>query len=274
MYKFLSSCLISLLYFVAIEAKICYYIINSLSEVFMYIDTHLHMLPYMDDGASSVEVAVEMFGALKMQNVVGAVLAPHFYHNEITVDHFLAARKAALSELRLALGKKAAGFRFFLASEVHIAQGVADDPDLSKLTLRIGKNKTKLLPIELPVANFDEATYAEITKIIQKHRLNLLICNLERCTIMYSPDQLKKVLTLPRAGFYINALSFRDKNIAKMAWELHMSGKQVFICSNAHNMFKRPPDISIDAVPIADEYCRLVYKRIAEANLEFFQSYN
>ena len=236
----------------------------------MYIDTHLHMLPCIDDGASSMEVAVQMFEALKEQNVVGAVLAPHFYHNEITIDHFVAARKAALSELRLALGKKSAGFRFFLSCEVHIAKGVADDPDLSKLALQSGKSKTRLLPIELPVANFDEVTYAEITKIIQKHRLNPLICNLERCIIMYSDEHLKKVLTLPRAGFYINALAFRDKNIANLAWELHMSGKLVFVCSNAHNMFKRPPDISIDAIPIDDEYCRLVYKRITEANLEFF----
>ena len=234
----------------------------------MWVDTHIHILPCIDDGASSLEESSQIFLRLKEQGVRGLVATPHFYHEKESIERFMLKRKSALTELRSFIGNGTRGFRFVLSAEVHISQGVSSIPSLNKLCIK----NTKYLPIELPVANLDMDSYLEICNIIHKHRLYPLVCNFERCIIMYSEENLKKVMGLPHASFNINALSFTDKKVAKIALEMHMSGKPIFVCTNSHNTQKRPPDVLEENIPLDDVYCKLVYKRICDSNAEFFKN--
>ena len=235
----------------------------------MKVDTHIHILPCIDDGSSSLEESSSIFLRLKEQGVKGLVATPHFYYEKESVERFVTKRNAALTELRAFLGDNTTrGFRFALSAEVHISKGVSSVPNLNKLCIK----NTKYLPIELPIANLDMDSYLEICNIIHKHRLYPIVCNFERCIIMYSEEHIKKVIGLPHAAFNINALSFNDKKVAKMALEMHMNGKSIFVCSNSHNTQKRPPDVLEENIPLDDIYCKLVYKRICDSNADFFKN--
>ena len=63
------------------------------------IDIHTHILPGMDDGARDVKEALSLIDLLRKQGVSGAVLTPHYYPHEETVNEFLKRREEAYSKI-------------------------------------------------------------------------------------------------------------------------------------------------------------------------------
>ena len=57
------------------------------------IDFHSHVLPGIDDGSDCVEESLEMLHTAKNQGVSTMLATPHFYAQDVSVDHFLEKRK-------------------------------------------------------------------------------------------------------------------------------------------------------------------------------------
>ena len=65
----------------------------------MRIDFHSHILPEIDDGASSVGESVEMLKILADAGVECVVLTPHFYRQNESIEKFLDRRGKAYEKL-------------------------------------------------------------------------------------------------------------------------------------------------------------------------------
>lgn len=75
------------------------------------VDIHTHILPEMDDGASSLEESLEMCAAAAESGVKTIVATPHFY--DVTVaDAFLEKREARLALLKSGLMERGLSWRF------------------------------------------------------------------------------------------------------------------------------------------------------------------
>lgn len=64
------------------------------------IDFHSHVLPGIDDGSDCVEESLEMLHTAKNQGVSTMLATPHFYAQDVSVDHFLEKRKKAYDTLK------------------------------------------------------------------------------------------------------------------------------------------------------------------------------
>lgn len=64
------------------------------------IDFHTHILPRIDDGASSVEESLALLNALETQGVHTVALTPHYYGRKRGVEYFLEKRTEAFRALR------------------------------------------------------------------------------------------------------------------------------------------------------------------------------
>ena len=56
----------------------------------VYCDCHIHLLPNMDNGPTSIAEARAMIRMLADNGCRHALLTPHFYHERETVTSFLA----------------------------------------------------------------------------------------------------------------------------------------------------------------------------------------
>ena len=59
------------------------------------IDLHTHILPKMDDGASSSDLSLEMLRMEAEQGVDTVVLTPHFYREKEDPSSFLQRRASS-----------------------------------------------------------------------------------------------------------------------------------------------------------------------------------
>ena len=66
---------------------------------FSLADIHTHILPGIDDGADSVEVAIELLYEEQKQGITDIVLTPHFNIQETTIQEFLLKREESFKLL-------------------------------------------------------------------------------------------------------------------------------------------------------------------------------
>ena len=86
------------------------------------VDIHTHILPEMDDGASSLEESLEMCAAAAESGVKTIVATPHFY--DVTVaDAFLEKREARLALLKSGLMERGLSLEIRLGAEVAMRPG-------------------------------------------------------------------------------------------------------------------------------------------------------
>ncbi len=92
------------------------------------IDLHTHILPGIDDGASTLEISMALLRDEVRQGIQTIVLTPHFYPEETTLALFLEKRASAYQVLRQAVAKEALPVELRLGAEVHFSPSIVADP--------------------------------------------------------------------------------------------------------------------------------------------------
>ncbi len=63
-------------------------------------DLHTHIIPYIDDGAQSIEESLSLIEALNNQGVENIVFTPHFYTHKESAEDFISRREEAFKKLK------------------------------------------------------------------------------------------------------------------------------------------------------------------------------
>lgn len=204
-----------------------------------FIDIHSHILQNIDDGATSVEMAIELLKESANQNVGTIVLTPHYYNSKKqTVDSFLLKRNKLFDVLKREMANHKFDFpNLRLGAEVALTCDLSKVQDIEKLAIE----GTNYILIEMPYSNWQGWMFESIYSIIASKNLIPVIAHIERYPI--KKNEYITELANMELYFQMNASSLMD--IDYKADALKLIGRNLihFIGSDAHNLEIRPPQI-------------------------------
>lgn len=200
-------------------------------------DLHTHILPGMDDGAQSVEEAVEMLSLQVQQNVDAVALTPHYYGRRETVDEFLARRNSAYRKLKKAIGERECP-KIILSSEVEWLPDTLEWPNLEKLCYE----GTNLLLVELPIIAWTDELYQQLYTLETRRGIMPVIAHIDR---YFDCQKSRDIGLLVELGYpiQISAEAILNRTTRKKALTL-MEISDGLLISDCHNLTDRAPNIA------------------------------
>lgn len=205
------------------------------------IDLHNHILPGVDDGASSTLEAVELARLARADGVATIVATPH--RNAWTYREDRADAEARLTDLRLACRDVGVEMGLLLGGEAFIAPDLADQVQ-SGLALTL--NNGRYLLVEWPVDQYpswsDEAIFT-----LQVRGICPIVAHAERYRfVQREPDRLARlvergVLVQITAASVLGDAGEAARHSAEL---LLRRGLAHVIATDSHGPTHRPPLLS------------------------------
>ena len=200
------------------------------------VDIHSHALPEVDDGAASMQMALEMLARAESEGVRAVVLTPHIRpHDEIERDALHARR---FDELQRAVAAAGIAVELFLGAELAFRFGLAAVARWPTVPLGSGPYVLVDLPPGLLSPGLEQgffelraAGFRPILAHPERHR-----------ELAKSPEQVER-LRHQELLFQVDAGSFTGRfgrrARATAEWLLQ-SGYIEFIGSDGHDLERRP----------------------------------
>ena len=208
------------------------------------IDFHSHILPGMDDGASSPEESVAMLEMSAGQGVNHIFATSHFYPYEEDPSSFLRRRREACREL-LAFSegrdRSTPLPEIHLGAEVYYFPGISTCEDIVPLAL----GETKLLLVEPPMIPFSSSMLDEIEEIGPNLGLIPVIAHLDRYCRFLRDNTLFDLLSERRVLIQVNASFFLHRDSRRLAMEMLEKSRFQILGSDCHNTTTRAPNIGL-----------------------------
>ncbi len=206
------------------------------------IDTHLHILPGVDDGPDTLEEALALARALVQEGIHTAIATPH-YNDEFPRRSALEIQ-ARVGDMQYALDRCGIPLRLFPGHEVLIKSGLVEDIQAGKLATL---NGSRYLLLEL----WPSAWIPETERVIFELRaagIIPILAHVERYhAIQRDPNRLaalleQGVLTQLTAS---SLSGIWGKTVHRCAETLLKKGLIHCIASDAHGLQKRAPGVEV-----------------------------
>jgi len=205
------------------------------------IDFHSHILPYIDDGAKSFDMSLEMMRISNDDDVKYICATPHYIAGEYEVNK--EAYEEKINGLRYLCEKNNICTNIVSGLEIYI------NPDLAQLYEdgRIwGINDSRYLLIELPMEQFPLYTEEVFYELRLKGATPIIAHPERNIKIMKNPNLLENLIE-QGALAQLNAGSLKGlygKEVKVFAEELVKRNMIHLIGSDAHNSSSRKPNLS------------------------------
>ena len=200
------------------------------------IDIHTHILPNMDDGAISFDVAVELLKMEAEQGVQELVFTPHYY-GKTTVQDFLSARAEAFKKIQNAIPQ---GLKTRLGAEVMMT-GINDPSDEALCSLAI--EGTKCVLLEFPFTlRWSSLLFERVSDFIAETGYTPIIAHIERYREVARNPLLVTQLVQMGCLIQLNACALIDKRSRRLALALIKHGLVHCLGSDTHDLERRAPD--------------------------------
>jgi protein-tyrosine phosphatase len=199
------------------------------------VDLHTHLLPQMDDGASSTEEAVAIIEKLQAQKIVTAVCTPHFDASKMYLPEFLNRRTAAMNILN------GSPVCLLTGSETVCNEFLFHYSDISPLCME----HTRYLLLEIPFCGLQEdELYGQIKELMTYYRIYPIIAHIERYDAIFKNKV--KIRKLKQMGCMIqmNADFVIGKKSVDTALKSIKKGYIDILASDCHNLAHRPPNLA------------------------------
>ena len=192
------------------------------NDDFHLIDFHSHILPNTDDGATDVDMSIEMLSMLYSQGIDKVVATSHYFSEEESIASFLLRRDKAIELLKEAVSAKDLTLPCVIpAAEVRIYSGMSKDDCLDKLCI---SNSRKIL-VEMPYTAWSDWMYSELYALKAKGYTPIILLSLD-------------VLVQINADFVLSRMT------KKFVKRLIESDRLTVLGSDCHNITTRRPDFS------------------------------
>ena len=193
------------------------------------IDFHTHCLPAIDDGADSLEMAMQMLRGSVQNGIHTVVATPHFYAGEQTVAEFVSQRDAALAQVREACRRESLPVRIIPAAEVLIREGI------SKLDLRpLCIEGTQCVMLELPFMMPPAWLLEEIENIAFDQKLIVMYAHLDRYMPWYSSEDVAEITDIPGLLLQLNAGSLLNRRACRHLYRWLPAVRRLVIGTDMH----------------------------------------
>jgi protein-tyrosine phosphatase len=236
----------------------------------MRIDFHSHILPKIDDGASSLAESEEMLEIYKDNDVDIIVATPHLYYPDYdTVESLELKREMSYNQLYSSMEAKNLPMpKIIKGSEVYF-ENLPEPSELLPLCINAEENqKEKYLLLELPYyRSIDDDFLDELEKFIINAPFKIIFAHIERYFRFSDWDMVYTVMSM---GHYsqVNCDSVLSEFSRKTALELIEKGKVQLLGTDAHNISNRPPRFKKAEMLIRNKLGNSVFEKMTETAKE------
>lgn len=194
-------------------------------------DLHTHALPFIDDGANSFEMSIQMLEESFGQGVILCALTPHcVIHSEEDISKFLDKAQDCYEELKKHTEKKQIP-KLVLGAEVYADHDISQHKDISGLC--IGKSQYILL--ELPFMK-KYGWFAECVYSLNLMGLKVIVAHIDRYP---NWEEIVDDLRGLKVVYEISASAFLCFSGRRMVKKLIKKGGKFIISSDMHNITTR-----------------------------------
>ncbi|MFL5587635.1 MAG: tyrosine-protein phosphatase [Ktedonobacteraceae bacterium] len=205
------------------------------------IDTHLHILPGVDDGPETMEESVALARVLVQEGIYSAIATPHY--NDQFVQRSAAEIKERVNELQQVLDRQGILLRLFAGHEALIKPGLVGDIQTGRLATL---NGSRYLLLEL----WNQSWLPETDRVIFELRasgITPILAHPERYRVFHK--ELERLESLLRQGVLVqitasSLVGMQGRTAQRTAETLLKRGLVHFIASDAHGLHRRPPAIA------------------------------
>lgn len=204
------------------------------------IDTHLHILPGVDDGPETIEEALALARALVQEGISSAIATPHY--NDEFPRRPAAEIQARVNDLQWLLDRNAIPLRLFTGHEVLIKPGLVEDIQANRVATL---NGGRYLLLEL----WNNTWIPETERVIFELRawgIVPIIAHPERYrAIQKDPSRLGALLKQGAlAQLTASSLIGMQGNTTRRCAETLLKNGMIYcIASDAHGLDRRPPAV-------------------------------
>jgi protein-tyrosine phosphatase len=201
------------------------------------IDTHLHILPGIDDGPETIEESMALARVLVQEGIHSAIATPHY--NDIYPRYSAAEIQKRVNNVQHELDRNSIPMRLFAGHEALIKPGLVEDIHAGRLATL---NSSRYLLLEL----WNSAWLPETERMIFELRafgIVPVIAHPERYqAIQRDPNRLAALLQqgVLAQSSASSLLGTWGNTIRRSAETLFKKGLIHCIASDAHGLHKRP----------------------------------
>ncbi len=212
-------------------------------------DLHTHILPAVDDGASTKEEALELLNALSSQGIKNICLTPHFYTHRESVETFLQRRNASAIDF-LPLVPKDINIK--LGAEVFVTKYLfSEERDLKSLCIE----GTSFMITEFSYnSTFSERTLGLINLLINRG-VTPVIPHVERYSHLIKNKRTLAELIDMGVIIQSNAFSFTQFSTKRKLMKLLKDGYIHILSSDVHSTTRNSPETISQAVNYIRSKC-------------------
>lgn len=206
------------------------------------IDFHTHILPGIDDGSRDIRMTEQMLEKEAAMGVTHIYATPHFYAHRANVTRFLEKREKSLQKVKELLETRDGLPAVSVGAEVYYFAGMGKAEHTPQLCVE----GTDVLLVEMPFEQWTDQVYRDVTELVMKRRLRVVLAHVERYIGMQKDREIwDSVMELPLT-IQMNAGSFLKFGLTRrfcMNLLKEREGK-VIIGSDCHNLTSRPPNVA------------------------------
>lgn len=206
------------------------------------VDLHTHILPFLDDGAATLEVSLYMLKSMANAGVNHVVATPHFNLATDDLEKFLNERQDSITQVSKLIREENLEIELSAGVELMFSPELAN-VDLAPFTL----GKTDYILIELSTEYDEPSLESTFKKILSKgfipilahvERYSYLVNNSQRIVDLISLGCLMQVNVAGiTSNRYPHVKAMMKKNL------IHLVG------SDSHNMTNRKPNLNKNYIP-------------------------
>ncbi len=200
------------------------------------VDIHTHLLHNIDDGASGLDVSVNMLKQMSENGVHTVVCTPHFNYTQFTPEDFAKIRDERIEELKPFAHE--AGITLLKGSEVYLTENMLSLPDATPLCFEGTRN----ILVEFPCAR--ALTRSDLDLLVNfsdYYNVHPIIAHAERYYSVIKNIKFAEKFLAMGGYIQIDAASFFERRYKKAAKSLIKKGFASFVASDSHSDTVRTP---------------------------------
>jgi len=208
------------------------------------IDIHCHLLPGIDDGASTIEQSLDLARHAIADGITHVVVTPHIQPG--VYDNNLDTISRAYALFVEALDKNDLQLKVAMAAEVRLCPEIIPMLEAENLPLFVSSEGKRTILLELPHSHVPPGK-ERLIQWLQVYNINVLIAHPERNKgIMSNYSKAKRLFDMGcLLQLTSGSVSGRFGEPPRRAAQYMLQqGWVSLLASDAHNLRSRPPELS------------------------------
>jgi protein-tyrosine phosphatase len=205
------------------------------------IDTHLHILPGIDDGPETIEESLALARVLVQEGISSAIATPHY--NDLFPRYSAAEIRKRVNDLQQELDHNGIPLHLFAGHEVLVKPGLVEDIQAGRLSTL---NSSRYLLLEL----WNQSWLPETQRAIFELRafgITPILAHPERYSVFQKGSE--HLVSLLQQGVLVqitanSLMGMQGRTAQHTAETLLKQGLVHCIASDAHGLRRRPPAIA------------------------------